>query len=594
MASSTEKEVQKAKAEDERPMNGARALIRCLEDEGVDTIFGYPGGTVLDIYDALRDSKKIRHILVRHEQAAVHAADGYSRTNDKCGVVLVTSGPGATNTVTGITDAYMDSIPVIVIAGQVSTDSIGTDAFQEADFLGITLPVVKHSYLIKDVKELVPSVREAFHIATTGRPGPVVICVPSDIAAHKVKYEPKEKKVSIPSYKPTYKGNARQIKQAANLIQKASKPVIVAGGGIITSKAETALKNLAEILQIPVAETLMARGCMPADHYLHLGQMGMHGMPTPNLAVLNSDLVIAVGTRFSNRVTGDVDHFARNAKIIHIDIDPAEIGKNVRVDLPIVGDANEVLTALFEQIQKSEPEPRTSMWLEQIDEWRENCKVKEPEHDPSIINAEDVFDALNKLNADRDVIYTTEVGQHQMWAARFLDNRGPGTFITSGGAGTMGFGLPAAVGVQFANPDKLVVCLAGDGSFQMNIQEMATCSQYGVPVKVIIFNNAALGMVKELQDLFYMKRFEAVDLPRIPDFSKVAEAYGWQGEMVDDPDELEGAVARLLDSKGPALLDVHMSMAEMVYPAVRNGAPLAKMIGVDNLPGRGQNAEGRR
>ncbi len=564
-------------------ITGARALVAALVDEGVDTIFGYPGGTVLDIYDALYDCDQIRHILVRHEQSAAHAADGYARTAKKPGVVLVTSGPGATNTVTGIADAYMDSIPIVVIAGQVATNAIGTDAFQEADFLGITLPVTKHSYLIKDVKELVPSVREAFHIAKTGRPGPVVICVPSDVALELVKYEPPTEKVNIPSYKPTYKGNARQIKQAANLMQKAKKPVIIAGGGIVLSGAEKDLCELAEILQIPVVETLMARGVFAPNNKLNLGRMGMHGTPQANLAVLSSDLLIVVGSRLSNRVTGDVSEFAENAKVIHIDIDPAEIGKNVHVDLPIVGDAHEVLSALVEQLNKTEIEPKTTNWVEQVNEWKQTCVVQEHVPKEGVICAQEIFDALNELTKNKDVIYTTEVGEHQMWASQYLDDRGVGTFITSGGAGTMGFGIPAAMGVQFACPDKMVICLAGDGSVQMSIQEMATCTQYGLPIKILIFNNGKLGMVRQMQELFYTKRYSATDMPRIPDFAMLASAYGWQGEMVADPSELKGAVARLIDAKGPALLDVHMSDEEMVFPAVRNGAAISKMIGVDGL-----------
>ncbi len=564
-------------------ITGARALVAALVDEGVDTIFGYPGGTVLDIYDALYDCDRIRHILVRHEQSAAHAADGYARTAKKPGVVLVTSGPGATNTVTGIADAYMDSIPIVVIAGQVATNAIGTDAFQEADFLGITLPVTKHSYLIKDVKELVPSVREAFHIAKTGRPGPVVICVPSDVALELVKYEPPTEKVNIPSYKPTYKGNARQIKQAANLMQKAKKPVIIAGGGIVLSGAEKDLCEIAEILQIPVVETLMARGVFAPNNKLNLGRMGMHGTPQANLAVLSSDLLIVVGSRLSNRVTGDVSEFAENAKVIHIDIDPAEIGKNVHVDLPIVGDAHEVLSALVEQLNKTEVEPKTTNWVEQVNEWKQTCVVQEHVPKEGVICAQEIFDALNELTKNKDVIYTTEVGEHQMWASQYLDDRGVGTFITSGGAGTMGFGIPAAMGVQFACPDKMVICLAGDGSVQMSIQEMATCTQYGLPIKILIFNNGKLGMVRQMQELFYTKRYSATDMPRIPDFAMLASAYGWQGEMVADPSELKGAVARLIDAKGPALLDVHMSDEEMVFPAVRNGAAISKMIGVDGL-----------
>ena len=565
-------------------MTGARAMVKALIDEGVDTIFGYPGGMVLDLYDALYDCDEIQHVLVRHEQCAAHAAEGYARVANKPGVVLVTSGPGSTNTVSGIADAYMDSIPIIVIAGQVATSAIGTDAFQEADILGITLPIVKHSYLVKEAEELVPTVREAFYIASTGRPGPVVICVPMDVAARKVAYEPKpEEPISISSYKPTYKGNARQVKQAASLLMKARKPVIIAGGGVAISHAEADLKNVAETLQIPVVESLLARGTFPGDHYLHLGQMGMHGNAESNLAVLNADVLLIVGSRLSNRVTGQASEFAKDAKIIHIDIDPAEIGKNVPVDVPIVGDAHEVLSAIFVQLQKQEAQPNDSAWLDQVDEWRRTCKAKEPEHDPHLIYAEEIFAALNEHTRDKDVIYTTEVGEHQMWAAHYLDNRGPGTFITSGGAGTMGFGLPAAMGVQFAEPDKMVICIAGDGAIQMSIQEMATCTQYGLPIKVVILNNGHLGMVRQMQNLFYNKRYSATDMPRIPDFAKLADAYGWQGEMVSEPGELDAAIGRLVDCDGPAMLDVHMSGEELVFPAVQNGAPISKMIGVEGL-----------
>ncbi len=571
-----------------RPMTGARALVRALEDEGVERVFGYPGAAVLDIYDSLIDSKKIEHVLVRHEQAAVHAAEGYARASGKAGVVLVTSGPGATNAVTGITNAYMDSKPLVVVAGQVATTAIGTDAFQEADFLGITLPVSKHSYLVKDVADLVPSIREAFHIATTGRLGPVVICVPADIAALPVDYDPSPEKISIPSYKPTYKGNAKQVKQAAALIQKAVRPVIIAGGGIVASRAEAGLKNLAELLQIPVAQTLMARGSFPEGHYLHLGQLGMHGLPQANLAVMGCDVLIAIGTRFSNRVTGKVEEFAPRAQVVHIDIDPAEIGKNVRVDIPIVGDAREVIADLVARIAKSDPAPRTEAWLEQIEGWRRECTISRPQPDPEIISSEQIFDAVNKLTAGREMLFVTEVGEHQMWAARMLADRGPGTFFTSGGAGTMGFGFPASMGVQIANPDKTVLCLAGDGSIQMNIQEMATCVAYGLPIKVLVFDNASLGMIRQLQEVYYTKRHIASDLPRIPDYVFLAQAYGWAGRCVSDPDELEEAVAWLLDERGPAILDVRMSQEELALPMVRNGKSLANMIGAQGpgIPGR--------
>ena len=572
-----------------RPLNGARAVVAALESEGVGCIFGYPGGTVLELYDALFDSD-IEHILVRHEQAAVHAADGYARTTGKPGVVLVTSGPGATNTVTGIANAYMDSIPLVVIVGQVPTYAIGTDAFQEADFFGISMPVVKHSYLITDVDDLVPSVHEAFHIASTGRRGPVVICVPSDIAAMPASYSARPEKVAIPSYKPTYKGNARQVKQAAELVRQATRPVIVAGGGVIAANAMDDLKSFAELLQIPVAQTLMGRGCFPAGHHLHLGLMGRHGFPVANLAVSGSDLIIGVGTRFSNRSTCTAKSFAPGVKVIHIDIDPAEIGKNVHVDVPIVGDAHEVLSALFKQVQASDPEPATGMWLDQIDDWRARVRIAEPERDPSIINAEDVFDALNAHCAQRDAIFVTEVGEHQMWAARFLAERGPRSFVTSGGAGTMGFGFPAAMGVQLAHPDKLVVCLAGDGSIQMNIQEMATCAEHGLPVKVVVFDNASLGMVRQLQDLYFKQRHSAVNLPRIPDYPLLAQAYGWQGWMVDDPCEVDAAIERLLDCEGPAILDVRMSQVEQALPMVGWHQQLGSMIGVEPV----EDADGRR
>jgi len=569
-------------ASDGRPMTGARALVASLEAEGVEHIFGYPGGTVLDIYDALHDSEKVKHVLVRHEQAAVHAADGYARVTGRPGVALVTSGPGATNTVSAVTNAYMDSIPVVVIAGQVSTTAIGTDAFQEADYLGITLPVVKHSYLIKSADDIVPSVREAFHIASTGRPGPVVICIPSNVAAAPVAFEGYPASVSIPSYRPTYKGNARQVKQAVALIAEAERPVIIAGGGIISSRAEADLRALAEELQIPVAETLMARGSFPEGHRLRLGQMGMHGAPVANLAIVGCDLVIAVGTRFANRSTGTKTRFAPDAKVIHIDIDPAEIGKNIRVDVPIVGDAHEVLSALVGQVRKAGLVPRTEGWLEQVDGWR-SFEADEPARNPEAIVSRDVFDALNELTAERDVVFTTEVGSHQMWAARYLANRGPRTFITSGGAGTMGFGFPAAIGVQLAQPDALVVCLAGDGSIQMNIQEMATVVEQGLPVKVVVFNNGSLGMVRQLQDVFYGGRHTAVDLPRIPDFAKLADAYGWQGFTVARPADVPDAVKALLEADGPALLDVQMPDAEDVWPMLAIGDPLDKMMGVEGL-----------
>ncbi|MCR5845686.1 MAG: biosynthetic-type acetolactate synthase large subunit [bacterium] len=572
-------------------ITGAQAIIASLEAEGVKLVFGYPGGQALEIYDAILDSKKIEHILVRHEQAAVHAADGYARATGDVGVVLVTSGPGATNTITGITNAFLDSIPLVVIAGQVPTSAIGTDAFQEADFAGITLPITKHGYLVTKASDLPKAFREAFHIARTGRPGPVVICVPSDVACEKLSFE-YPKRANIASYKPTYKGNSRQVKQAAALIACASKPVIIAGGGVVSSGACEELKNLAEILQIPVACTLMARGAFPARHHLHLGQLGMHGMPWANMAVMESDLIIAVGTRFSDRITGDIERFAPGAKVIHIDIDPAEIGKNIPVDIPIVGDAGNVLGAIFHELQKSEPEPLTMGWLECIDEWKSTLEIEEPLKDNLIIHSKDIFDAINELTAEKDTIIVTEVGQHQMWAARFLEERGPRTFVTSGGLGAMGFGFPAAMGIALAKPESTVICIAGDGSIQMNIQEMATIAQYGLPVKVVVVDNGSLGMVKQMQELFYMGRYSAVDLPRIPDFKLLAQAYGWYGDEVSDPEKLKEALALLLECPGPGILDVRMSTLELALPMVAPDSPLNKMIGVEKA-GR-TSRKGRR
>ncbi len=576
---------------------GARILVRALEDEGTEVVFGYPGGTVLEIYDALLASKKIKHVLVRHEQAAVHAAEGYARSARKPGVVLVTSGPGATNAVTGITNAYMDSQPLVVIAGQVATTAIGTDAFQEADFLGITLPVTKHSYLVKDASELEDAVHEAFYIANTGRRGPVVICVPSDIAKATAKYLCKaSRKVSLASYKPTYKGNARQIKQAATLIREATRPVILSGGGVVASNADADLKALAELFEIPVAQSLMGRGSFPANHFLHLGQIGMHGVPPANLAVMGCDLLVAVGTRFSNRVTGAVSDFAPRAKVIHIDIDPAEIGKNLRVDVPIVGDAHEVLSELVVQLRKEDPRPQTEAWLEQIEEWRNECSIDDPEPDAELISAEQIIEAINNhlVGRDQDVLVATEVGEHQMWASRMLKDLGPGTFFTSGGAGTMGFGFPASMGLQIANPSKTVLCLAGDGSIQMNIQEMATCVQYGLPIKILVFNNAALGMIRQLQQVYYSARYTACDLPRTPDYELLAQAYGWQGRTVAAPAELDQAVAWLLDSEGSAILDVRMSHEELALPMVKNGKSLAHMIGAEGPGIPTKSRKGRR
>lgn len=561
-------------------MTGAQAVVASLEAEGVEYVFGYPGGQAIKIYDALFDSGRITHILSRHEQGAVHEADGYARATGKVGVVLVTSGPGATNTVTGIATAYMDSVPLVVITAQVPRGVIGTDSFQESDIVGITMPIVKHSYLLTSAAELPRTFREAFHIARTGRPGPVVIDIPSDIASETVAFSYPEK-IDLPSYKPTYKGNARQIKAAVARIEEADRPVLYAGGGVISSGAGSELVKLAELMRIPVVTTLMGKGGMPASHPLNLGAVGMHGSMYANLALTESDLIIAAGARFSDRVTGRLDEFAPQADVIHIDIDPAEIGKVRSVQVPIVGDLKGVLACIDERLAAHGSQPRTGAWLEQIEKWRERYPFYCPDiaDDPDEIVPERAMKCLSRLLDPQGSIVVTEVGQHQMWAAQFIDREAPRTFITSGGLGTMGFGLPAAIGAALGCPDKQVVCVAGDGSFQMNLQEMAVAAVHDVPVKVLIMDNRCLGMVHQWQKLFYGGRYSATLMDAVPDFVKVAEAYGWQGERVEDPDEVEGALRRMLASEGPFLLDMAISREQNVYPMVAPGAALDDPIG---------------
>ena len=548
-------------------MNGAHAIIRSLEDEGVSYLFGYPGGQALALYDALYDSRKLTHILVRHEQGAVHAADGYARATGKPGIAIVTSGPGATNTITGIACAYMDSVPLIVITGQVETSVIGTDAFQETDITGVTLPITKHSYLVKDTQDLPRVIHEAFHIATTGRPGPVVIDVPSDIAAGSIDYRPCTT-IELPSYKPTIKGNARQVKQAADLLVHAQRPLLLVGGGIVASGATDRLRMLASCLHAPVATTLMGKGAFPEDDARALGVAGVYGRPSANAAIADADVILAIGVRFSDRVTGPVEGFAPDAHIIHIDIDPAEIGKNVVPEVPIVGDADTVIGQLIERLGKAADMPDTSDWL------RGAAELRAQDVPPCFVDGRavragiavhQVMRTLNGLLAERESIVTTEVGQHQMWASQFLTRSQPRTFLTSGGLGAMGFGLPAAIGAQLGCPDRSVVCVAGDGSIQMNVQEMATATANGLPIKVIVLDNAGLGMVRQLQEETYGSRYSQTVLPACPDFVKLAEAYGWQGARVSDADALDDALARLLASEGPALLDVVIDPDEFVF-----------------------------
>ncbi len=558
-------------------MTGAEIFIECLKREGVKHIFGYPGGVVLGIFDLLYDDKDIQLILTRHEQGAVHAADGYARSTGKPGVVLVTSGPGATNTVTGIATASMDSIPLIVFSGQVPTMLIGNDAFQEADIVGISRPCTKYNFLAKDVKELSSIVREAFYIATSGRPGPVLIDLPKDVTAGKAEFTWPE--VKIRSYNPTYEGNKWMITQAAHLIAKSKKAVIIAGGGVILSGGSKELRELAEFTDIPVTMTLMGLGSFPGTHKLSLGMPGMHGTYYANKAIQESDLLIAIGMRFDDRVTGKIDAFAPHAKIIHIDIDPTSIRKNVRVDIPIVGDVKRVLTVLNrvlkEEIKEQWDEARR-IWLKQIDAWRKEKPLTYTYSD-EVIKPQFVVEKIYELTKG-DAIITTEVGQNQMWAAQFYKFDKPRMWLTSGGLGTMGYGFPAAIGAQLAHPNKLVIDIAGDGSIQMNIQELATAVINKLPIKVAILNNHYLGMVRQWQELFYNERYSYTHLEVVPDFVKVAEAYGAVGFRATKPSEVEPVLKEAFRIKKTVVMDFNVYWKEKVYPMVPAGAPIDQML----------------
>lgn len=563
-----------------KTMTGAQAIIASLEAEGVDTLFGYPGGQAIKIYDALYDSTKIRHILARHEQGAVHEADGYARATGKVGVVLVTSGPGATNTVTGIATAYMDSVPLVVITGQVTRGVIGTDAFQEADIVGITMPVVKHSFLLQSTDDLTKTFREAFYIASTGRPGPVLIDIPSDLAGAQMVFRYPDH-IDIPSYRPNYRGNAKQVKQAVEYIRAATRPLLMVGGGVVSSHACDEVVELAEKMQIPVVTTLLGKAAMPCSNPLNLGPVGMHGSKYANMAVTECDLLIAVGARFSDRVTGKLSEFAPHAKVIHIDIDPAEIGKVRDPQVPIVGDAQGVVAAINARLDKVEAQPRSAEWVETVFEWRERWPFYTEDFVdyPDRIAPEQVLEQLsNKLDPHESVV-TTEVGQHQMWAHQHVHREESRTFISSGGLGTMGFGFPAAIGAKIGRPDAQVVCVAGDGSIQMNIQEMATALGNGVAVKVLVIDNNALGMVHQWQRLFYHERYSCTEFTANPDFVKLAEAYGWQAERIAHPDQISDALDRMLAADGPYLLDVIIPTAQTVYPMVAPGAAIDDIIG---------------
>ncbi|MGI6558003.1 MAG: biosynthetic-type acetolactate synthase large subunit [Limnochordia bacterium] len=554
-------------------MTGAEAVIESLKREGVDVIFGYPGGAVLPIYDVLYRSE-MRHILTRHEQGAAHAADGYARVTGKVGVCIATSGPGATNLVTGLANAYMDSIPVVALTGQVNTTLVGRDSFQEADITGITMPITKHNYLVKQASDIPRVMKEAFHIARTGRPGPVLVDLPKDITTHELDFEYPET-IDLPGYKPTYEGNYRQIKLAVEAISEAQCPVLYAGGGVISAGAFDELLTLAEQCQIPVTTTLMGMGCFPGNHPLYLGMLGMHGTAYANFAVTHCDLLIALGARFDDRVTGVIERFAPKAKIIHIDIDPAEIGKNVRVDIPIVGDVKRVLEAINEQI-----EPRQDGgWLEEIDRWKKAYPLQY-EACNGTVKPQYVVEQLCELT-NGEAIITTEVGQNQMWAAQFYTFTKPRSFVSSGGLGAMGFGFPAAVGAQIGRPDKLVIAVSGDGSFQMNIQELGTVAAYNLPVKVVILNNGYLGMVRQWQELFFRRRYCQVDMAAGPDFAKVAEAYGIKGIAIRDFRHVRAGLEEALAHPGPVVVNVMVDREENVFPMVPAGKAIDDMIGLE-------------
>ena len=555
---------------------GSQIIVEALKKEGVDTVFNYPGGAILSLFDELQDAP-IRQILARHEQAAVHAADGYARATGKVGVALVTSGPGATNTVTGIATAFMDSIPIVILTGQVPTLLIGNDAFQEADIIGITRPCTKHNYLAKDVKNLAGILKEAFYVARSGRPGPVLIDLPKDILANSAEFKYPEK-VFIRSYQPTYEGHLGQIQRAIKLILKSRRPILYVGGGIISSNATKELVLFAEKLRIPVTTTLMGLGGFPGTHPLSLGMLGMHGTYWANMAVMESDLLVAVGARFDDRVTGKIEAFAPHAMIIHIDIDPTSISKNVRVDLPIVGDCKRILAKILSLLEGEEIGP----FKESLDKWHHHIEKLKGAHDmkyrqSEMIKPQYVVEKICELTKG-DAIIATEVGQNQMWTAQYYQFTKPRTLLTSGGLGTMGYGFPAAIGAQVAFPNQLVVDIAGDGSFQMNSQELATVVQYQLPIKVAILNNGYLGMIRQWQEFFYGKRYASSSLEGTsPDFVKLAEAYGAVGLRVTRPEEVVPALKKAFSTPKPVIIDFVVDPEENVYPMVPAGEPLNQM-----------------
>jgi len=547
----------------------AEALIRCLEQENVELIFGYPGGTILPVYDALHNTS-IKHILVRHEQGAAHMADGYARVTGKVGVCMATSGPGATNLVTGIANAYMDSVPMVIITGQVPTSQVGTDAFQEVDITGITIPITKHNFLVKDPKQLPAIVKKAFHIASTGRPGPVLIDLPKDIAQARIKFK-YPKTVELRGYKPTYKGHSSMVNQAAKIIMESERPVIYAGGGVRISNAAGELRELAETISAPVTHTLMGLGCFPGDHPLFLGMLGMHGTQYANLAVTECDLLIAVGARFDDRVVSRIDGFAPGARIIHIDIDPAEIGKNVRVNLPIVGDVKAVLGAILPLLQKK----RNREWADRIKELKKTHPLSYRQEGP--LKPQFVMEKINRHKPD-DAIVVTDVGQHQMWAAQYIRFKEPRCFLSSGGLGAMGFCLPAAIGAQIGAPDRKVIMVVGDAGLQMTMQELATAAEQKLPLKIFVINNKRLGMVRQLQEFYHNKRYVAVDLEFDLDFAGLGRLYGMEGYTVDRPEQLEEILPQAISSDKPVMVNCIVDPEENVLPMVLTGSSINEAI----------------
>ena len=562
----------------EKMIKGARILLECLSRLGINEIFGYPGGAVIPIYDELYSFKEIKHYFARHEQGAVHEADGYARSTGKVGACLATSGPGATNLVTGIMTAHMDSIPLLVITGQVSSSLLGKDAFQESDIVGITVPITKNNYLVQDIKDLPRILKEAYYIASTGRPGPVLVDIPRDIQLQEIPYNEfnkiYENHFSLEGYNPVYEGHKGQIKTAIKMIKDSKKPLIIAGAGILKAHAYEELKEFVEKTNIPVAMTLLGLGSFPGNHELALGMIGMHGTTYANYAANEADLIIAAGMRFDDRVTGNPQKFVPNAKIIHIDIDPAEIGKNKLIDVPIVGDLKNVLTDLNEKA----PKVSYDEWLKQIKKWKKEYSLIYRKTEDDILIPQEILSEIDKITKG-NVIVATDVGQHQMWAAQYLTFNNPYSILTSGGAGTMGFGLPAAIGAQVANPNKRVLAVVGDGGFQMTFQELMLIKEYNLPVKIFIINNSYLGMVRQWQELFHEKRYSSVDLSYNPDFIKIGEAYGIKSIQLTNKKDLKKHLKKILESDEAVLVECIVEKEENVYPMIPAGKDVSCIVG---------------